>query len=124
MMVSISKQYANSLKSSNRCKSFIEVNSFNLCVALSYKTSLIPHHLAIFGLFVAVDPLGTYDIVLARIWSLDKFPHIVELELMQFLLHCLNPLRLQKCLINFGGLYDREKAKCPQKLDKCEAFER
>src|SRR3989337_908471 len=116
MMVSISKQYVNSFKSSNRCKSFIKVNSFNLCVALSYKTSLIPHHLAIFVLLVAVDPLGTYDVMLARIWSLDKFPHIVELELMQFLLHSLNPLRLQKCLINFGGLCDRDKSKVPTKV--------
>src|SRR6266511_826845 len=106
MMVSISKQYANSVKSSNRCKSFIGVNSFNLCVALSYKTSLIPHHLTIFVLLVAVDTLGTYDIVLLRIWSLDKFPHIVEVELMKFLLHCLNALRFQECVINFGGHYD------------------
>ena len=82
MMVSLSKQYANSLKSSNRCKSFIEINSFNLCVALSYKTSLIPHHKAIFILLVAVDPLCADDIVLARIWTFDQFPDIVELELM------------------------------------------
>src|SRR3989337_3979418 len=109
MMVSISKQYANSLKSSNRCKSFIEINSFNLCVALGYKTSLIPHHKAIFILLVAVDPFGTDDIVFAWVWSLDKFPDIIELELMQFLLHRLNPLRLQKCLIYFGGLCDRDK---------------
>src|SRR6266536_1603343 len=116
MIVSISNQYANSFKSSNRCKSFIEVNPFNLCVALSYKTSLIPHRLAIFVLLVAVDPLGTYDIVLARIWSLDKLPHTVELELTQFLLHCLNPLRLQKCFINFGGLCDRDKSEVPTKV--------
>ena len=77
MMVSISKQYAYSLKSSNRCKSFIEINSFNLCVSLSYKTSLIPHHKSIFILLVEVDPFGTDDIVLAWDWSLDKFPDIV-----------------------------------------------
>ena len=71
MMVSISKQYANSLKSSNRWKSFIEVNSFNLYVALSYKMSLIPHHKATFILLVAVDPFGADDIVLAWVWSLD-----------------------------------------------------
>ena len=67
MMISICKQYTNSFKSSNRSKSFIEVNSFNLCVALCYKTGLISHHLAIFVLFVAVDPLGADDIVLAWI---------------------------------------------------------
>ena len=82
MMVSISKQYVNSLKSSNRCKSFIEINSFNLCVALSYKSCLIPHHKAIFIFLVAVDPFGADDIVLAWDWSLDKFPDIVELELV------------------------------------------
>ena len=82
MMVSIRKQYANSLKPSNKCKSFIEINSFNLCVALSYESCLIPHHKAIFILLVAVDPFGADDIVLARVWSLDKFPDIVEIELM------------------------------------------
>ena len=82
MMVSISKQYANSLKSSNRCKSFIEINSFNLCVALSYKPCLIPHHKAIFILLVAVDPLCANDIVFARIRTIDQFPDVVELELM------------------------------------------
>ena len=82
MMVSTSKQYANSLKSSNRCKSFIEINSFNMCVALSYESCLIPHHKAIFILLVAVDPLCANDIVLARIWTFDQFPDIVELEMM------------------------------------------
>ena len=81
-MVRISKQYENSLKSSNKCKTFTEINSFNLCVALSYKTSLIPHHKAIFILFVAVDPFGAYDIVLAWVWSLDKLPHSVECYLL------------------------------------------
>ena len=81
-MVSISKQYANSLKSSNRCKSFIEIKSFNLCVALSYKSCLIPHHKAIFILLVVVDPFGANDIVIAWVWTLDKFLDIVELELM------------------------------------------
>ena len=82
MMVSICKQYANSLKSSNRCKIFIEINSFNLCVALGYKPCLIPYHKAIFLLLIAVDPLCADDIVLARIWTFDQFPDIVELELM------------------------------------------
>src|SRR3990170_4138995 len=118
MMVSISKQYANSLKSSNRCKSFIKINSFNLCVALSYKTSLIPHHKAIFILLVVVDPFCADDIVLARIRSLDKFPDIIELKLMQFLLHSLNPLRLQKCFIYLSGLYDRTESKVPTKVNK------
>ena len=82
MMVSISKQYANSFKSSDRCKSLIEINSFNLCVALGYKPCLIPHHKAIFILLVAVDPVCANDIVLARIWTLDQFLDVVELELM------------------------------------------
>ena len=116
MMVSISKQYANSLKSRNRCKNFIEINSFNLCVASSYQTGLISHHKAIFILLVAVDPFGTDDIVIARVWSLDKFTDIVELELMLFLLHRLNPPRLQKCLIYFGGLCDRDKSEVPTKV--------
>ena len=116
MMVSVSKQYVNSLKSSNRCKSFIKINSFNLCVALSYKTSLIPHHKAIFVLLVALDPFGTDDVVLAWVWSLDKLPHIVELELMQFILHGWNPLRFHECFMNFGGLYDRDKSKMPTKV--------
>ena len=64
------------------CKSFIEINTLNLCVALSYKSCLIPHHKAIFILLVAVDPLCADDIVLARVWSLDKFLDVVELELM------------------------------------------
>ena len=102
--------------SSNRCKSFIKINSFNLCVALSYKTSLIPHHKAIFILFVAVDPFGTDDVVLAWIWSLDKLTPIVELELMQFILHVLNPLRFHECLINFSGICDSDKRKVPAKL--------
>ena len=80
MMVSVSKQYANSLKSSNRCKSFIEINSFNLCVALSYKPCLIRK--AIFILLVVVDPFGTDDVVLVWVWSPDNLPHIIELELM------------------------------------------
>ena len=115
-MVSISKQYANSLKSSNKCKSFIKINSFNLCVALSYKTSLIPHHEAIFVLFVAVDRFGTDDVVLAWVWSLDKLPHIVELELMQFILPGLNPLGFHECFINFCGFCDRDKRKMPTKV--------
>src|SRR3954465_12644015 len=112
-MVSISKQYMNSFKSSNRCKSFIEVNTLNLCVALCYKTSLISYHLTKLILFVAIDPLRTDDIVLAWIRPLDKFPHIVELELMQFLLHSLNPLRFKKCFIYFCGFCDRDKSKVP-----------
>ena len=115
MMVSISKQYVNSLKSSNRCKSFIEINSFNLCVALSYKRSYIPYHKAIFILCVAVDPFGTDDVVLAWVWSLDKLQQIVELELMQFILHGLNPLRFRECFINFSGLCDRDRCKNAQK---------
>ena len=82
MMVSISKQYADSLMTRNRYKSFIEINSFNLCVALSYKSCLIPHHKAIFILLVAVDPFCADDIMLAWVWSLDKFLEIPELELM------------------------------------------
>src|SRR3954469_12322624 len=97
MMVSISMQYANSFKSSNRCKSFIEINSFNLCVALSYQSCLIPNHNTIFILLVAVDPLCANDVMLARIGTIDQFPYVVDLELVQFFLHGLNPLRLQKC---------------------------
>ena len=116
MMVSLSKQYVNSFKSSNRCKRFVEINSFNLCVALSYKMSLIPHHKAVFILFVAVDPFGADDVVLVWVWSLDKLPHIVELELMQFILHGLNPLRFHECFINFSGLCDRDKRKMSTKV--------
>ena len=116
MMVSVSKQYANSFKSSNRCKSFIEINSFNLCVALSYKPCLISHHKADFILFVVVDSFGTNDVVLAWVWSLDKLPHIVDLELMQFILHGLNPLRLHKCFIYLSGLCDRDKCNVPTKV--------
>src|SRR3990170_3918560 len=104
MMVSICKQYMNGFKPSDRCKCFIEINTLNLCVALCYKTGLIPHHLAIFVLFVAVDPLSANDIMLAWIRTLNKLPHIVELKLTQFILHCLNPFWFQKGLINFGGL--------------------
>ena len=104
MMVSICKQYTNGFKPSNRCKCFIKINTLNLCLALRYKTGLIPHHLAIFVLFVAVDPLSADDIVLAGIRTFDKLPHIVELELTQFILHRLNPFRFQKGFINLGGL--------------------
>src|SRR3989337_1343115 len=98
------------------CKSFIEINSFNLCVALSYKPSLIPHHKAIFILLVVVDPFGVDDIVPARIWLLDKFPDVIELKLMQFLLHSLNPLRLKKCFIYLSELCDRDESKVPTKV--------
>ena len=53
-----------------------------MCVALSYKSCLIPHHKAIFILLVAVDPLCANDIVFARIWTIDQFLNVVELELM------------------------------------------
>ena len=104
MMVNIRKQYANSFKPSNKCKCFIKINTLNLCVALCYRMGIIPHHFAIFVLLVAVDPLSADDNMLAWIWTLDKLPHIVELELMQFILHGLNPFRLQKCFIYLSGL--------------------
>ena len=80
------------------------INSFNLCVALSYKSCLIPYHKAIFVLLVAIDLVCANDIVLARIWMFDQFPDVAEIELMQFFLHSLNPLRLQKCFIYLSGL--------------------
>ena len=78
MMICIGQQYVYGFKSSHRSKSFIEINSFNLCVALSYQSCLIPHHKAIFILLVAVDPLCANDIVLARIWTFNQFQTLLS----------------------------------------------
>ena len=79
MMVSKSKSYSYTLKSSNRSEGFTEVYAFNLSVALSYEACFVPDDLTIFVEFVAEDPFGPDDIVDLRIRSLDKLPDIIQL---------------------------------------------
>ena len=83
---------------------------------MSNKTSLVSDNLTMLILFVAIDPFGAYDIVLARIRTLDKFPYIVQLELLKLLLHSLNPFRFHKGFSNFLGFRYRDKCKVPTEI--------
>ena len=97
------KQYANGFKSCHRRKCFIEVNPFNLSVALSNQTSLVSDNLTMFILFFVIDPFGANDVVLLRVRTLNQFPHIVQLKLLKLFLHRLNPFRFHKGFSNFLG---------------------
>ena len=77
MMICIGQQYAYGFKSSHRSKCFIEVNPFNLSVPLSNETSFVSDNLTMLILFVAIDPFGANNIVLAWIRTFDKLPDIV-----------------------------------------------
>ena len=102
-MICIGQQYAYGFKSCHRSKCFIEVNSFHLSVTLCNKTSLVSYHLTMLILLVTIYPFGAYYIVLPRIRTLDQFPHIVQLELLKFFLHGLNPFRFHEGFFNFLG---------------------
>jgi len=67
-------------------------------------------------LFVAIDPFGADDIVLARIWTLYQLPYIVQLELLKLFLHSLNPFRFREGFINFLGFRYRDKCKVPTEI--------
>jgi hypothetical protein len=70
---------------------FHQVNTLNMCIALSHKSSLVSDYLARLILLVAKDPLRANDVVLPWIRALHELPHIVELELVKLFLHGLNP---------------------------------
>ena len=56
-----------------------------------------PHHTSKFA------PKAHEGVMLARVRSLDEFPNIIQLELLKFFLHGLNPFRFHKSFSNFLG---------------------
>ena len=70
-MICIGKHNMNGFRASNRCISLTKINTFNLCVALSNKTSFITNDNAIFILLVAKNSLSANDIMLRCVRSIN-----------------------------------------------------
>ena len=107
-MVGICKQYANGFKTSNGSKGFTVVDTLDLGVALCYQTSLVANDNPMGILLVLKYPLGSNDIVVPdRSWH--QSPHFVALEVVEFFMHGIEPIRIFECLIDLVGFDTRGK---------------
>src|SRR6187399_1566373 len=98
MMRSIGKQQTNRFKVSNGGKGFTVVDTLDLGVALSHQTSLVVNDNVVSILLVLKDPLGANDIMVL-LWPWHQTPHFVALEVMEFFMHGIKPIRVFECLI-------------------------
>src|SRR6187399_2296011 len=100
MMGSISKQQTNGFKTSNGGKGFTVVDTLDLGVALSHQTRLVADDNAMSILLVLKDPFGSNDIMVL-LWPWHQTPHFVALEVMEFFMHGIKPIRVFERLIYF-----------------------
>ena len=99
MMRSIGKQQTNRFKASNGGKGFTVVDTLDLGVALSHQTRLVADDNAMSILLVLKDPLGSNDIMVL-LWPWHQTPHFVALEVMEFFMHGIKPIRVFERLID------------------------
>src|SRR3954470_20909537 len=108
MVIGISKKNANGLKSSNGGIGLTIVHTFDLCVTLSYETSLVADDLSIFILLVPKHPFGSND-VLIIVGLLYQSPHLVPFEVVQLFVHSVHPIRVFKCFFYLHMFNTRDK---------------
>ena len=108
MMRSISNQHANGFKASNRSKCFTVVDTLDLGVALCYQTSLVANDNSMGILLVFEYPLGSNDIMVPC-WPWHQSPHLVVLEVVEFFMHGIEPIRIFERLIDLLGFNTRDK---------------
>ena len=70
-MICKGKHNTNGFQACNRCISLTKINTFDLCVALSNKTSLITNDNAILVLLVSEDPFCAKDVMLRCVRSIN-----------------------------------------------------
>ena len=108
MMRSIFNQHVNGFKTSNGSKGFTVVDTLDLGVALCYQTSLVANDNPIRILLVLEYPLGSNDIMVHH-WPWNPSPHLVVLEVVEFFMHGIEPIRIFERLIDLLGFNTRDK---------------
>ena len=108
MMGSISNQHANGFKTSNGSKGFTVVDTLDLGVALCYQSCLVANDVPMSTLLVLEDPLCSNDVVVPR-RSWHQSPHLVVLEVGEFFMHGIKPIRILERLIDLLGFNTRNK---------------
>ena len=98
----------NGFKASNGSKGFTVVNTLDLGVALCYQSCLVANDVPMVILLVLEDPLGPNDIVVPG-WSWHQSPHLVVLEVVEFFMHGIEPIRVFERLIDLLGFNTRDK---------------
>src|SRR6187399_640297 len=109
MMGSIGKQQTNGFKMSNGGKGFTVVDTLDLGVALSHQTCLVADDNAMGILLVLKDPFGSNDIMVL-LWSWHQTPHFVALEVIEFFMHGIEPVRVFERLIDLLRFNKRDKS--------------
>src|ERR1041385_1135504 len=107
-MRGISKSNTNGLKTSHGGKSFTKVNTFDLGKTLSHQPCLVPDDNTKCILLVLENPLGPNNIMIT-FGSLHYCPHLVALEVIEFIMHGLKPIRIFKRLTYLLGFNTRNK---------------
>src|SRR3954464_3707337 len=93
VMRSISNQQMNGFKASNGSKGFTVVDTLDLGVALCHQSCLVVNDGPMRILLVLEYPLGSNDIEVPR-WPWHQSPHLVVLEVVQFFMHGMKPIRI------------------------------
>ena len=106
MMRSICNQHANGFKTSNGSKGFTVVDTLDLGVALCYQPSLVAYDNPMSILLVLEYPLGSNDIMVPG-WPWHQYPHLVALEVVEFFMHGIKPIRILERLIDILGFNTR-----------------
>ena len=107
-MRSICNQHANGFKTSKGSKGFTVVDTLDLGVALCYQSCRVANDVPMSILLVLEDPLGSNDVVVpGRSWH--QSPHLVVLEVVEFFMHGIKPIRILECLIYLLGFNTRDK---------------
>ena len=105
------------LEPCNGCKGFTKVHAFDLRIALCHQSCFVADDRATFILLVLEDPLGT-DNIAAMIGSFHESPNIIPLEVVEFLLHCIQPIGIVESIINFEWFHPRDKVMVRTKVCK------
>ena len=107
-MGGISNQQTNGFKAGNGSKGFTVVDTLNLGVALCYQMSLVANDNSMSILLVLEYPLGSNDIMVPR-WPWHQSLHLVMLEVVEFFVHGIKPIRIFERLIDLLGFNTRDK---------------
>ena len=71
-----------------------------------------------FILLVLEDPFGA-DNIAAMIGSLHESLHIIPLEVVEFLLHCYQPIGIFKCIVDLEWFHHGDKGMVLAKVASC-----
>ena len=98
----------NGFKVSNGSKGFTVVDTLDFGVALCYQSSLVVNDNPMSILLVLEYPLGSNDIMVPC-WPWHQAPHFVLLEVVEFFMHGIEPIRIFERLIDLLGFITRDK---------------